>query len=379
MPKPPFNPNQPFEPAKPAFNPSAHYEPVLEAKQRPAGSVEDTNTNNSLPNLPPEKNIKGPVTERNELMTASDPTHQWAVDAAPSAGLSGVNPAMNWATGLIGRGAGYVGDRMLQGAVGLKKYVPGLGTQLAEEGVIGTRNMMRDQVAKGLERRGQEIGSLAKGINEVPTDVASQRVLSKATKHVQADGYVHPEDLKNFEYLQGSADSIASRGGETGVISGEAAASARSSAGARARQAGAYRDNPSEIMKAQAAKAEQGGWSQALKDAYAKANPNQPNLLAEADTAYGSLAQASKALSQPEKLSSSVAGLAAKTGLGALIGYQAGGPEGAIAGAAFGTPLAQSAVARTAIGASKLAKFLNPALAGTVQEGLSKKQIQRRK
>lgn len=245
--------------------------------------------------------------------------------------------------------AGGLGDFLMQKSVGLKKYIPGAGKTLANEGLWGTKGMMENQVESGLQRRGSEIGTLAKDLGDVSTSPVADRLQAKADKLVGPDGTLHPDNQKEYDMLQ---DAIA-ESGKTSSVSGDVAAFRRSDAGSRARKAGAYRDNPSETMKAQIASTEQGGYSQAMKDKYAENNPGQPNALADADSAYGTLSKARATQSKPSQIPYSMLGLAAKTGIGAGLGYAAGGATGALAGAALGTPLGLSSGGRATIGASK--------------------------
>ncbi len=190
----------------------------------------------------------------------------------------------------------------MQRAVGMKKYIPGLGKDLAKEGLMGTRNQMADQVATKMAERGAQIGELSSSLKDVPTDTASQHILGRANKLVQSDGFIDPADQAKYQSFQDLADKVSERGGPEGAVSGKIAAESRAGAGVRAREAGAYRDNPAETMKARGASAEQQGWSQALKDTYAKQNPGQPNKLAEADRSYSTLAKANKPLAAEQSM-----------------------------------------------------------------------------
>ncbi len=240
------------------------------------------------------------------------------------------------AIGAAARGVGKAGDYLMQKAVGMKKYIPGVGETLADEGIIGTKNMMADQVEKALESRGSEIGELSKGISEVSTDTPAQAVFNRAQKLILPDGSIRPENLEEYNQLKQLADRITESGGEAGTATGEMAAAQRASAGKLAKKAGAYRlTNPSEGMKAGMYGSEQGGWSQALKDKGGEA-------MAEADRSYGALSHADRALSVPESIPHSFGGLLHKTipgtplaasllGRGSLAAGDAGQAIGSIA------------------------------------------------
>lgn len=256
---------------------------------------------------------------------------------------------------LLGKGPRKLGDTLMQKAVGLKKYIPGLGENLANEGLIGTRGMLQNQVTKGLASRGQEIGDLAKSI---PGEISNQAVADKigdlAGRRMTSGGIIPPEESKNIGQILGKAREVL----QSPPMSGEAQAEMRAIAGRRARELGAYRTNPSAALKSQLAGAEQAGRSEALKQAYSSAFPEAPNALAEADQAYGALSKAQSGLSQAPSISpySSAAKLAAPA-LGGLAGGYEGGTPGAIlgtvGGAALASPAAQSALARMLIPAGK--------------------------
>ncbi len=214
-------------------------------------------------------------------------------------GLNSVVPAgISKLGSMLGKG----GDYLMQRAVGMKKYIPGLGKDLAGEGLIGTRNQLADQVQAKMAERGAQIGELSSSLKDVPTDTASQHILGRASKLVQSDGFIDPADQTKYQALQDLADKVSERGGPEGSVSGKIASESRAGAGVRAREAGAYRDNPAETMKARGASAEQQGWSQALKEAYAKAHPEEANKLAEADQSYSTLAKANKPLSANQSM-----------------------------------------------------------------------------
>lgn len=218
-------------------------------------------------------------------------------------GISRVGAEAGGLAKMLGSVPGKFGDWAMQKAVGMKKFIPGVGKTLADEGVVGTRNMMANQVESAMAKRGSEIGNLSSSLKDVPTDVASQHVLDRANRLIQSDGYINPADQSKYQAYMDIADNIADRGSAEGVVSGKIAAESRSSAGVRAREAGAYRDSPSEALKSKLASSEQAGWSQALKDTYAQTHPNQANKLAEADLAYSNLAKANKPLSAPQSIS----------------------------------------------------------------------------
>ncbi len=140
------------------------------------------------------------------------------------------------------------------------------------------------------------------------------------------------------------------------------AASRRAAAGKEARQAGAYRDNPAESLKAELAGNKQTAYSQGLKQGYRDLPENVrtmgPEAMAEADKAYSAAAKAMPGLNKPVEYNLASffrPGRAA----GAAIGSAIAGPPGAAVGALaqpYVTPVIESVAGRASIGAGKAAQ-----------------------
>ena len=74
-------------------------------------------------------------------------------DALRRAENAGRGAATSLGLGVVGKGLSKVGDYAMQKAVGAKELIPGMGNRIADEGLIGTRGMMRGQIqrAPGVE------------------------------------------------------------------------------------------------------------------------------------------------------------------------------------------------------------------------------------
>lgn len=308
------------------------------------------------------------------------PEDPWIRDAAVNAGMGPASQAagqgVNTLIGLLGKGLNKGGDFLMQKAVGLKKYIPGLGETLGEEGLVGTRGMMQGQVEKGLATRGQEIGNLSKGLKEVSTQPVAEQLGGRAAKLTSSEGEVLPDNIKQYhQYID-----QATKASQEGAVSGETAAFRRKQYGDIARNSGRYRDNPAQGFKAQMAGDQQAGYSQALKQSYAKANPLNPNALAEADKAYSGLSRASTALDQPPSLSPYAM---LKKLLAPAIGGAVGGLPGAVAGTALSTPAGMSVAGRAALGVgnaltSPASQAIGKQVPVSLAELLGKKEESRR-
>lgn len=243
--------------------------------------------------LPPVRNAKGQV---NTSIDQNDPNMRMATEAGQGVAVNAaadrlIKPVLSAIAGPI-KG---IGDRILQRSVGLKKYIPGVGETMADEGIIGTQGMMRGQVEKALETRGQEIGSLARSVPEVSTQPIAENIGQRASRLIGPDGKIMPENIAEFNKYADAASKVSSEN----ALTGETTAFRRAAQGKVAKNAGRYRDNPAQGLKSQLAGTQQSAYSQALKNA-----PGAPAGLAEADRAYGALSQVDAAMSRPESLSS---------------------------------------------------------------------------
>lgn len=87
-------------------------------------------------------------------LSASDKLSSFLKGGAIGAGLQGV-----------GEAAGKIGDYLMQRSVGLRRYTPGIGTSLADQGVIGTKGMMANQVDNKLAAEEDSLQGLVKDLS----------------------------------------------------------------------------------------------------------------------------------------------------------------------------------------------------------------------
>lgn len=256
------------------------------------------------------------------------------------------NAVLGAVTGLLTRGAESgarkAADVLQQKAMGVARPMAGLGNAAVDEGIVGSKDMMKDQVQTKLKDAGQAIQSAASNISK-PIDSAgiADDVATRLKKFITEGGQWAKQDEPAIVDTLAHARDVASRG----EIPATEAAQFRAVAGRRANQAGAYKQVPGQSDIADLNKAEQGGYSDALKQAYADSNPGQPNAMAAADTRYGNLAKMRSGLNKPDDLRSLLLG-AGKAAVGGGLGYQIDGAPGAIAGAAMSTPMGRSVGAK---------------------------------
>lgn len=234
-----------------------------------------------------------------------NPVRGAATAAAMSAGLRGLGR-------LLGKGA----DIGMQAAVGRSKYTPGVGTTLAEEGLIGTQGRLKRQVAEGLANRGQQMKELAAANPEAVIDspaIAKQIEEQHLKNLIPEGGFASQRDLPQIGQVREFAQDIASRGPESPLQ----ALQRRIAAGKFS-----YRGSESVPMQTarQLSKSEQQLYSQGLKEAIPEFN--------EIDPAYAALKKAEASLGKEQSLPTSIFGLlSSKVGAnipGTALGLSAG-------------------------------------------------------
>lgn len=205
--------------------------------------------------------------------------------------LMGAGPSA--ALRLGGAALNKVGDIGMQVGVGRKKYTPGVGTELADEGIWGTKQMMKDQVESGLERNYDTMYRQASDIPEIDVRAIGNEIRDEMASPLNGHGrlQIRDRDREALETINSFADDIAQHGTESGT-----------QALARRRAAGASGFNPrSDVPKTslmgQLSKLEQKKYSEALKAA------DPTGALAKADKSYGALKRAQKSLNEEASLS----------------------------------------------------------------------------
>ncbi len=190
-----------------------------------------------------------------------------------------------------GRALGKAGDVAMQIGVGRKKYTPGVGTQLADEGIMGTRGMMANQVSRKLGQVGGEMSDVA---SEIPRVIDARKIgtelAEETTSPLTGSGAISPSarDAGTVQDMLRFAEDVKARGAETG----EQALARRRAAGSSAYSA--KTQDPKLSPLAQASKLEQRKYSEALK----AADPRMAPL----DARYAALKKAEKGLNEEASL-----------------------------------------------------------------------------
>jgi hypothetical protein len=114
----------------------------------------------------------------------------------------------------IGEGASKIGDWAMQQAVGLRKYTPGVGTSLADQGVVGTKGMMANQVEAKLNAEEEKLQDVVKNLSGVvsPKEIADA-VAQKAQRFtLPSTGQGSPFSTNELQKVRGLTDELSKMG-----------------------------------------------------------------------------------------------------------------------------------------------------------------------
>lgn len=99
---------------------------------------------------------------------------------------AGKGAAVSLGLGLAGKGLAKAGDYAMQKAVGAKEYISGLGNRMADEGLIGTKGMMRKQIENKLPLRERDLTAAIQSMQQKPISNAA----AEAALRTKASGYM---------------------------------------------------------------------------------------------------------------------------------------------------------------------------------------------
>lgn len=272
--------------------------------------------------------------------------------------------AMGVGAQALGGMAGSGGDRLMQRAVGRNRYTPGVGQELADQGVWGTRGMMKNQVASAKSNVYDQMNDLVSQQNNFnalrnSNDIANNvRGLGDRFNFGNTTSIL---DQPRINEIENAAKDIELRGWEDP----KTMLGRRAAAGGRVPPAGWDKSDPTQALRGAISKAEQQGYSTALKDAVPGLSP--------LDNTYSALAKAGSALNREAPM-----GALPKYGIpgaGAGIGFMAGGPIGSGIGSAAGylstTPIGLSSLGRSGIAAGRY----SPAMSANAIDALIRKSM----
>lgn len=205
------SPQQPMS-AQKVINPGTKLSEVQQLKR----TLVESGKWNSLP-----KEVKLEITSKagempnmltGEAMSEEDLANA-AASANPVGGMGGkaVKSLGSWLAKKTGLAR--IPDIAMQVAAGVKKIEPGMGSEMIEQGLVGTRGMMGKQaekkipvLAKELE---QEVGKLPRG-SISHKDVAGE-IMDKQRRYQTPSGYVPEADRPAMDAIQQRAGDILTR------------------------------------------------------------------------------------------------------------------------------------------------------------------------
>lgn len=270
-------------------------------------------------------------------------------------GLIGAGTAL--AVGGLAKGATKIGDRVMQKAVNAKDYVKGMGNRMADEGLIGTKEMMKNQVAKKLPKREADLTEAARRVKGAvrPTrawrDILAEGDAYKPSSPTGRPIAIPSENQPFVNLSQTRAQEALTRGSLTPT---EAIDTARKVAKPAYNKVG----DPLDAFKHKISQTE----AIALKDAVKELADAQgiPGVR-QALSSEQALINARNGLNRTEPMSEALIRQLVRGSLGAGVGAGFGGVPGAVAGAAATTPMGLSAIGQLGTQGGKVLPSLTPA------------------
>lgn len=233
-------------------------------------------------------------------------------------------------------GLSSIPDKIMQAAVGMKKYIPGIGDNLMEQGVVGTKSMMQNQISNKLQQEAINkdaiLGSMS---GRIDSGQISNKVKQMADKF-SVDGVVPANVRPQTDVIYNTAQDIASRG----MVSPRQAGKYAQIAG----NIGYQGDKPVERLAGQVARTENTGYRQALENQYTNEFGDQvPNQVQDVYSKLEALVKGKQGLSRPSTIGITPQG---GVSLPSLKGLLLGGSTGSVT--AHGLNKAGSAVSSAA-------------------------------
>lgn len=292
---------------------------------------------------------------------------------------SAISATTSLAFGAAGKGLSKAGDRLMQKAVNAKEYVKGMGTRMADEGLIGTKGMMKGQIASKLPKREAELTNATRQVKGMvrPTrawrDLLAKGDAYRPSSHVGREIPIPSENQPFINMSQQRAEEALARGSLTPM---EAIDTARKVA----KPAYSANGTPLDAFKHELSQAEAIALKDAVKEmADAQGIPGVRNALTSEQT----LITARNGLNRPESLNEMLIRTMARGGVGAGIGAFAGSQEGglpggiggALTGAAATTPMGLSLMGQFAAQGGKVFPRLSPmAISAMIKESMKEKK-----
>lgn len=104
-------------------------------------------------------------------------------------------------------------DRLQQMSVGMRKYFPGVGNELVNQGVYGTKNQMANKVATNIADQESQLQSLVKDLKgDVPSTVIADAVADKGNRFTSPSGETAQNMASYLNKVKDASNSIRQMG-----------------------------------------------------------------------------------------------------------------------------------------------------------------------
>lgn len=313
-----------------------------------------------------------PNRETGEAVTAED----------LASGVAGANPVGGMGgkalKKLLGGAAEKVGltkipDYLMQAAAGVKKIIPGMGSEMIDQGLIGTRGMIGKQAEQKIPVLAQQ---LEQEVSKLPGQVShkqvSQDILERAKRFQTPSGYIPEAD-------QAAVDAITARAKEVGArkaASTTEALSLKKQAGAR----GWSRGTPLSGIENELNRAETMGYGKQLEGLADESTINLDLGVEPSENKVKALNRAQEALFKAKRGADrgtsplvSLLKRGATSAAGGAVGGALGGEQGAKTGAAIGATVPQELLMSAAAQAMARGGPALTGLAGLLLPGQAQK------
>lgn len=162
----------------------------------------------------------------------------------------------------VGRIAGKGADRLMQSAAGLKKYIPGVGTELLDRGIWGTKNGMAADVGHAIHDEGAQVDQMIHKLKgSADSEAVANKVANFGDTNVSTNGYSTDEGFSRQNDGYERASNIYNRGEIPYEDANSIAKTAYNTEGYSAA------NNPKQNYNASLARQEASGYRDQIKDA----------------------------------------------------------------------------------------------------------------
>lgn len=131
--------------------------------------------------------------------------------------IAGAQPGVQALPKFVSKPINKLADYLMQKAVGMRKYFPGIGNELIDQGLIGTKNRMASQVEEKLPEAEAKLQEIIKGVKGThPASQIADDVALRGSRFTLPSGEVPSNVLPELEKVRKASESIGSLGKYSG-------------------------------------------------------------------------------------------------------------------------------------------------------------------